>query len=848
MSLLNLLHFKRTASKTDSVYPFCGYTITERTTEAKYESFIHCLIKGLFIFAAAFGALSGVLSEFEISYNYGLVMIIVLISSLLLSLLHLNKVVFNIGYPLIFVVFTTMILRCRLYANSGFQALLNIINEEYSAHFLMNFTRESTETITDRYMTITMAAIFIGVFLAILINVGIFNDMYFLTTFNLTFWPLQIGIYIGKYPSFLSLFLLFFSYFGIYFLKHSKHYHYIAPGKKKTFFRTYKYQEQTYIHYKSNARSMVQICTFALVLSLFFSSFASAAAVSSQSQSSVISPIKEVTDPYVKIFVQNGIMGFFNRYEATGGLSNGRLGGISSVRPDYQTDLIITFAPYAYESLYLRAFIGAEYTGSKWNKPGETMFPYRYPAITDYETYHNFCAYSESSLLSSMMEQGAVPSMKGTMMIENIDAAPNYLYLPYYTLPLADAVVSKENIIMGSTLISSSEDASSSNATILNYIPYSQSQADLAARTVSEYHTYRNSHYSDAFSTYEEECFNNYLQIPDDIAPRLIEYQKEIGTSPNLSTQISLIRQFLTTNYSYDMAPGSTPYNKDFVLYFLDEQQKGYCSHFATAATLIFRSYGIPARYVEGYVASQLAVSERARATEYAYEDFFEGENILGTNRVVEVEINDGDAHAWVEIFVDGFGWIPIEVTPPSDDTEEPTYGDFLSALTGLLAGDSEGTPVGGENNQPEYNYLFRTLQFQSSPIVSVFILILAFALCSPLIVAGIRKLKAYILLKRDYSKGIYDSTIAYAYVRLHKRLKKNYPQDSLILPEDTLRVLKALLKDYEPARWNNYTLEELIALTEKSCFCEKQLPKETANLLIAFYRYSYKRIKSKKR
>ena len=55
--------------------------------------------------------------------------------------------------------------------------------------------------------------------------------------------------------------------------------------------------------------------------------------------------LKEFTDPYVKIFVQNGLSGFFNRYHATGGLSNGRLGGISSIRPDYQTDLIVTFVP-----------------------------------------------------------------------------------------------------------------------------------------------------------------------------------------------------------------------------------------------------------------------------------------------------------------------------------------------------------------------------------------------------------------------------------------------------------------------------------------------------------------------
>lgn len=833
MSLLNFFALKKRTTTQDNPLPFCGFSIRETTAESSVESLVHCLIKGLFIFAASFGCISGILSEFDINYNYILVMLVLFTASMAVSLIHLNKWIFNFGYPLVFVIFASSLIRFRHYANSGFQALMNIINEEYSSHFLLLFTRESTETIANRYLTITTAAIFLGVFLAIMINVGIFNDMYFCTTFTLTFYPLQFGIYIGKYPSFISILLIFFAYFGIYFLKHSNHYHYISPGKKKSRVNSYIKKGKQHIHYKSNAKVMSHICLFALVLSLFFSSFATAVTSASQNADNTNSPIKEFTDPYVKIFVQNGLSGFFNRYHATGGLSNGRLGGISSIRPDYQTDLIVTFVPYAYDSLYLRAFVGLEYTGTQWCRPGkEISTPYSYPVIDEYSLYHDTCAYGESAILSTMMDQGTIPSMSATMMIENVDAAPAFLYTPYYTMPLEDhASVTKENTLLGVM-------PPEGQKLILHYIPYSPSQTDLTGRSLREYGKYTEKAHSLALETYQAECYDNYLQIPDNIASELSKLQQEIGSSDDLTTQIFMIREFLTTHYTYDMSPGTTPRNEDFVLYFLNEQKRGYCSHFASAATLLFRSYGIPARYVEGYVADPLAISERAQATNYEYDDFFRGENTLGTSDVVDVEINDGDAHAWVEIFVDGFGWVPVEVTPPSDEEEEPSYGDFLAALTGFLA---TGTPSDANNVYGETQQdipVLQGLNIKSSPLVTAFILILAIALCFPAVINLVRLCQARIRRKRDYHAGIYDTSITFEYVKAAKHLQKHCPDKLLTLPEHMDQLLTSHLSGYHASDWNGYSIQELIALTQKSCFSGKQVSKETADLLIKFYRY----------
>ncbi|UQT49944.1 transglutaminase-like domain-containing protein [Flavonifractor plautii] len=72
--------------------------------------------------------------------------------------------------------------------------------------------------------------------------------------------------------------------------------------------------------------------------------------------------------------------------------------------------------------------------------------------------------------------------------------------------------------------------------------------------------------------------------------------------------------------------------------WFLTESHRGYCMHFASAAVLLLRSMGVPARYVSGFVA-----------------------DVPASGRV---NVPDSAAHAWVEVYIDGYGWEPVEVTP----------------------------------------------------------------------------------------------------------------------------------------------------------------------------------------
>ncbi len=130
-----------------------------------------------------------------------------------------------------------------------------------------------------------------------------------------------------------------------------------------------------------------------------------------------------------------------------------------------------------------------------------------------------------------------------------------------------------------------------------------------------------------------------------------VSSKKRANTLSDYISAISYVNRFFENNYSYTLSPGKVPEGKDFVDYFLTESKTGYCSYFASAATLMFRSYGIPARYAEGYMLTEKEIASSNQVLE---------------NGKVQVSIYSKDAHAWVEVYLDGIGWIVVDPTPSS--------------------------------------------------------------------------------------------------------------------------------------------------------------------------------------
>ncbi|MBR6668634.1 MAG: hypothetical protein IKL25_09780 [Clostridia bacterium] len=157
-----------------------------------------------------------------------------------------------------------------------------------------------------------------------------------------------------------------------------------------------------------------------------------------------------------------------------------------------------------------------------------------------------------------------------------------------------------------------------------------------------------------------QQMCDTYLQLPEHLQPEIFEMAQEaIQGADSPYEQAVALQRFLASGYTYNLdVPEQNP-EQDFVSTFLLINREGYCTHFASAMTVLCRMVGLPARYVEGYVA---------------YPD---------STGVAVVTGKEG--HAWTEVYFRGFGWVtfdatPINVTyappPPdggsADDSSEP--------------------------------------------------------------------------------------------------------------------------------------------------------------------------------
>lgn len=92
--------------------------------------------------------------------------------------------------------------------------------------------------------------------------------------------------------------------------------------------------------------------------------------------------------------------------------------------------------------------------------------------------------------------------------------------------------------------------------------------------------------------------------------------------------------------FVYDEHPPPQARNVPPLVQFVTKTKRGYCQHFAGAMALMLRYLGIPSRVAAGF-ASGSYDEERKQWTVY-----------------------DRDAHTWVEVWFNGYGWLPFDPTP----------------------------------------------------------------------------------------------------------------------------------------------------------------------------------------
>lgn len=247
---------------------------------------------------------------------------------------------------------------------------------------------------------------------------------------------------------------------------------------------------------------------------------------------------------------------------------------------------------------YLKLESYGDYTGQEWRSA-------RY--------YNNLIdnRYSAAYLTGTALENGGAENYNMSI----ISQCGKYA-LPYYLSPSGE-----NEVQLSDTQVSGNAGSEYKSS----YYPFSSSAklpTDLAE-------------YEGAYAEFVDE---QYLTIDDETLEYMNEIIKREGFDASDPEIIVKVAKYIQGSAEYNLE-----YDRDLdeesnvAIAFLDYYKEGVCSHYSTAAALLYRALGIPARYTVGVVA---------------YPD---------GNDYVEVPAKN--AHAWVEVYIDGLGWIYVEVT-----------------------------------------------------------------------------------------------------------------------------------------------------------------------------------------
>ncbi len=176
---------------------------------------------------------------------------------------------------------------------------------------------------------------------------------------------------------------------------------------------------------------------------------------------------------------------------------------------------------------------------------------------------------------------------------------------------------------------------------------------------------------------YPRSITDTYLELPDSATEETRDLANEIVARAGAATpfdQAIAIQDYLRQNFTYRLDAGPAPDGRDIVDYFLFESRVGRCDHYASSMAVMLRMLGVPTRIVTGFAPVSLDPGMNG----YVY--------------------RGRDAHAWVEVYFPGFGWIPFEPTPSQEPVGlDGAAGAAVETPEPTREAEPTATPATGE-------------------------------------------------------------------------------------------------------------------------------------------------------
>ena len=480
------------------------------------------------------------------------------------------------------------------------------------------------------------------------------------------------------------------------------------------------------------------------------------------------------------------------RYETTyTTLPEGKISNASESTDKKQTALVVTMEQP--QELYLRGFTGAVFENDTWRPLDTSILAENEDLLywMNSNGYNIHTQFSQPAL--QVLKEDSEEMLKQTVTVQNVNACSRYLYVPYTLCQgeyLKDENLSTDGVLSDGT-------RTYLYSVCLGGTEVIPEITEALQNTDSE----EVKGYRETEPIYRRFVYDHYLEVPKEeeayLAPYWEEAAKAAGIPGELTreqAQIS-VRKFLEE-------------------YFTEENTFQH----ATVTTLTLRHFGIPARYVEGYIITE-EMAENAKDA--------------------SIKVNESCGGAWVEVYQDGLGWIPMDVTPGIEEQMQNANGDNAD-------GDSpKEKPIKGKELEEIEDEKETDEKPQGGYVVSIPKMISGTVL---LVVPGlfllvmILVLRRYLILKRRWKRWDVESVndgIGWIFadtVKLLERLgfsRGNGSMWNLLEP-----VKQRFGEDYTAA------FDQMVKINAHAMFCSDVLDETDREIAKTFYEMTLKHLK----
>ncbi len=154
---------------------------------------------------------------------------------------------------------------------------------------------------------------------------------------------------------------------------------------------------------------------------------------------------------------------------------------------------------------------------------------------------------------------------------------------------------------------------------------------------------------------YLDLVYSRYLNVPSDTwtaietSDVLPVWFKQCMSDPGYLSDEEKVKRVIAMVSQLHPYDASTPYppdDKDFIEWFIEDADTGFCVHYATTAAILLRMIGVPTRYVNGYMLNNVRNWDSC-------------------------PVFTTDAHAWFEFFTEDYGWVLCDPTPGNQNAME---------------------------------------------------------------------------------------------------------------------------------------------------------------------------------